>query len=102
MVSIVWTDEALRDIEGIAAFISRDSEFYAKQFVQKIFSATLKLEKFPEIGKPVPELPQSSYREIYLKKYRIIYRFDEKHVYVISVHHSARRLESNDTFSDFF
>ncbi len=34
MVSIVWTEEALQDIDNIAAFISRDSEFYAKRFVK--------------------------------------------------------------------
>jgi len=102
MVSIIWTEEALRDIDSIAAFISKDSEFYAKQFVQKIFQTVIKLERYPEIGKPLPELPQSVYKEILFKKYRIIYRFDEKHVYIISVHHSARLLENNDAFKELF
>ncbi len=53
MVSIVWTEEALQDIDSIAAYISRDSEFYAKQFVQKLFTAVIKLERFPEAGKPL-------------------------------------------------
>ena len=64
MASIVWTKEALLDIDNIAEFISRDSEFYAKQFVKKIINATLKLERYPGIGKPLREMPQSVYKEI--------------------------------------
>ena len=67
MVSIIWTAEALQDIDNIAAFISMDSEFYAKQFVQRLFAAVVKLERYPEAGKPLPELPQSPYREIFLR-----------------------------------
>jgi toxin ParE1/3/4 len=100
MASITWTENALNDIENIAAFISKDSEFYAKQFVNKLIDATLKLEKFLEIGKTIPELPQSNYREILFKKYRIIYRIDADKVYIITVHHAARLLENNDTFRD--
>jgi len=51
MASIVSTEKALNDIDNIAAFISKDSEFYAKQFVQKLINATLKLESFPESEK---------------------------------------------------
>jgi toxin ParE1/3/4 len=102
MASIIWTETALRDIESIAVFISRDSEFYAKQFVQKLITATLKLEKFPAIGKSLRELPHSEYKEVLFKKYRIIYRIASEYIYIISVHHSARLLENNKTFGDFF
>jgi len=102
MASIVWTKEALKDIDSIANFISKDSEFYAKQFVKKLIDATMKLERYPTIGKPLHELPQSVYKEILFKKYRIIYRYDEQYIYIISVHHSARLLENNDTFKELF
>lgn len=36
MVEIIWTETALEDIDSIVAYISLDSFFYAKQFVQKI------------------------------------------------------------------
>lgn len=102
MASIIWTKEALQDIDSIANFISNDSEFYAKQFVKKIIDAALKLERYPTIGRPLRELPQSPYKEILFKKYRIIYRLDEINIYIISIHHSARLLENNDTFKEFF
>jgi toxin ParE1/3/4 len=65
MASITWTKSALNDVNNIADFISRDSEFYAKQFVKKLIAATLKLENFPEIGKPLRELPKTIYKEIF-------------------------------------
>ncbi len=100
MALIIWTENALNDINNIASYISKDSEFYAKQFVRKLINATLKLESFPKIGKIIRELPLSHYREIFYKIYRIIYRVDTDKVYIITVHHSARLLENNDTFKD--
>ena len=102
MASIVWTESALNDINNIADFIRKDSEFYAKQFVKKLISSTLKPEQFPEIGKTLPELPLSVYKEILFKKYRIIYRTESENIYIITVHHSARLLGSNESFAKFF
>lgn len=100
MAEIIWTETALNDINSIAEYISADSDFYAKQFVQKIFLAASKLEKFPEIGKIVPELSAYNYREILFKRYRIIYRIHLDLIYIVSVHHSSRLLESNEIFTD--
>lgn len=102
MAEIKWTATALSDVDGIATYISLDSNFYAKQFVQKIFLAAEKLEKYPEIGKIVPELPNHNYREILFKRYRIIYRVDSHIVHIISVHHSSRLLDSNEHFKNLF
>jgi len=102
MAEIVWTETALKDINSIAEYIALDSTYNAKQFVQKIFLAASKLEKFPNIGKAVRELSGRDYREILFKRYRIIYRNQFDTIYIISVHHSSRLLENNETFKDLF
>lgn len=102
MAEIIWTETALNDINSIAEYISLDSVFYAKQFVQKIFLAAKKLEKFPQIGRSVPELATFGYHEILFKRYRIIYRIQSEIVYIVSVHHSSRLLENNEIFRDLF
>ena len=86
MAEIIWTETALNNIDNIAEYISVESIFYASQFVQKILSFANKLEKYPQIGKPVPELSGYSYHEIVFKKYRVIYRIHSDIVYIISVH----------------
>lgn len=102
MAKVIWTETALDNIDAIAEYISIDSQFYATQFVKKIFESSIKLEKFPEIGRLVPELRFYNYREILFKKYRIIYRIEADDVYIISVHHSSRLLSNNEIFKDFF
>lgn len=41
---------------------------------KNFFLASKKIEKYPDIGKIVPELSAYNYREILFKRYRIIYR----------------------------
>lgn len=36
---IVWSPEAVEDLESIANFIKRDSEFYARAVVTKVIGA---------------------------------------------------------------
>lgn len=34
--TVIWSPEAIEDLESIAEYISRDSEFYARAVVTKI------------------------------------------------------------------
>ncbi len=34
---LIWSPEALDDIEAIGKYIARDSQYYAESVVQKIF-----------------------------------------------------------------
>ena len=63
-VKIVWSEEALKDIEEIISFISKDSKLYAVNFASKIISAVETLMAFPEIGRIVPEYADPKIREI--------------------------------------
>ena len=52
---VKWTEPALEDLAGIQAYIAKDSPYYAKQFIERIFEAAEALEDFPELGRKVPE-----------------------------------------------
>src|SRR5256884_10003764 len=41
-----WSPEAVEDVEAIADYISRDSEFYARSVVTKISTCTVRLGSF--------------------------------------------------------
>lgn len=60
---VVWSPEALEDVNDIAAYIARDSAFYAAAVVEKVLSTAIGLNLFPESGRVVPELNQSNIRE---------------------------------------
>ena len=49
-VRVKWTEPALEDLAGIQSFIAKDSPYYARQFIERIFEATEALEDFPEQG----------------------------------------------------
>jgi plasmid stabilization system protein ParE len=43
---IVWSPEAIEDLQSIAAYIARDSEYYARAVVSKIFEGARDLADF--------------------------------------------------------
>ena len=92
-VKIVWSEEALKDIEEIISFISKDSELYAVNFASKIISAVETLKMFPEIGRIVPEYGDPKIREIIYRNYRIVYQIEERAVEIITVSHGSKLLE---------
>ena len=53
---VVWSPEALEDVDDIAAYIARDSAFYAAAIVEKLLAAASGLNQFPQSSRIVPEL----------------------------------------------
>jgi addiction module RelE/StbE family toxin len=93
MVRLNWTERAKEDVKNIAAYISKDSIYYAEKQVDKIYESTQILFEFPSIGRPVPEYGMANLRQILVGKYRIIYLLvSEERIDVLTVHHSARIL----------
>ena len=52
---VVWSPEALADVEAIASYIARDSAAYARAVVEKILETARQLCEFPFLGRMVPE-----------------------------------------------
>ena len=97
MAEVNWTEQALNDVEDIVSYIARDSSFYAKMHARKIFEAVRRLQVFPESGRIVPEINKPVIREIILGNYRIIYRYKDSLVEIITVYHSSRLLDETIT-----
>jgi plasmid stabilization system protein ParE len=91
---VSWSEPALEDLAGIQAHIAKDSPYYARQFIERIFDAAEMLEDFPELGRKVPEADyQEHIREILFQNYRIIYLCQADQVYVLAVIHGSRDLQ---------
>ena len=54
---VSWSPEALDDVDSIAAYIAKDSPFYASAVVKKILDTAESLGKFPYIGPIVGIVP---------------------------------------------
>ena len=66
---IVWTLRSRQDLRNIASFIAKDDPPAALKFGDLIFARVDTLERFPEIGRIVPERGQPHIREIVVKPY---------------------------------
>lgn len=95
MAKIKWTPQALKDVEAIADFISRDSDYYARMFTAEVFEIVERLELFPKSGRIVPELNRKAIKEIISGNYRIIYRIRNAFIEILTVYHSARLFDIN-------
>jgi len=90
---VIWTEQALDDLDTICQFIARDAPRYAELFAARVFRATERLERFPRSSRAVPELGRPEIREVIVHGYRIIYRLFPDEVAILTVHHGARLLE---------
>lgn len=79
-------------MESISEYIARDSPYYAKLVVEKVIAAVELLALFPFHGRRVPEAYDDNVREIFYKRYRIIYETKGDHLEVLTVIHGSRLL----------
>ena len=93
MVKVIWTTIARSDLKSIYEYISEDSGFYAKRFIEKLIDKVEILETYPNMGRVVPEFENQKIRELIEGNYRIVYRTSSDRVEIIRVHHSGRKLK---------
>ncbi len=90
-----WSEEALEDIESIATYIEKDSPIYAKSVISKFFEKAEILQEFSELGRQVPELNDTTIREIFVYSYRLIYKLYDDRILFIAIVHGKRLLEDH-------
>ncbi len=95
-MELEWTDPALDDLETIRDYIGKDSPYYARRFIERIFDAAEKLQDHPRMGRQVLEADRDDVRELIFQGYRIIYRTKTDRVQVITVIHGSRNLAAKD------
>lgn len=89
---VVWSEEATEDIEAIAAYIARDSVYYASAFVREILDASGSLSTFFERGRIVPELEKQNIRELFVREYRLIYSIEKTRIVILGIIHGKRNI----------
>ena len=93
---VIWTNNAKNDLENIIEYIKINSISNAKKMFLEIKEKCNSLYYFPMKYKIVPELQQIGvikYRELIYKRWRIIYKIDNKKVYILVVIDTSRNME---------
>lgn len=96
--SVVLTDDALRDLDDLCAYIAEnDSHGSADYVLDRIEKALNSLAELPERGRHPRELAAlgiRAYREIFFKPYRLIYRAEKRRVVVFLIADGRRDMQS--------
>ncbi len=96
MAKIIWTEPALGYLNAIADYIAKNNPDAANRLVRRVFESVDLLEQFPELGRRVPEMRKSGYREMIVSPCRIIYRVEGETVVVIFVMRGERELKPQE------
>ena len=97
MADLIWSDDAISDLEGIYDYIARDSPLYARHQVERFSTSIERLLLYPDSGRHLPEFQNLPHREVIVDNYRVIYRYDpesDEIMVVVIVH--GRRLLTKD------
>lgn len=92
MAAVVWTLEAIEDLDALGAFRERASPSYAVSVVVRWYAAVEVLEDHPRFGRKVPEIDHDAVRELIVESYRVAYPLMRERVEVVGVLHSRQDL----------
>jgi addiction module RelE/StbE family toxin len=88
-MDVQWTDTAAAHLDGIYAYIARDSERYALRTVDRITQRSIQIAEYPLSGRMVPEISIEQIREVIEGPYRIVYYIKPDQIDVLAVIHGA-------------
>jgi toxin ParE1/3/4 len=90
---IIWSPEALSQLEQLVRFIAYDNPAAATKLGNAIIEKVLLLSNFPYLGKIFRGVGHEALREVPVPPYRIFYEINEseKRVEILTIHHGARR-----------
>jgi len=93
---IIWSPLAVDRASEIADYIAQDKPPAAEKWIDTVFSKVEQLKSSPEIGRIVPEINDSQFRELIYGNYRIIYRIETKQISILTIRHGRQILPINE------
>lgn len=80
IAQVIWSDEALNDLETIYDFLAEKSQPSAQRIVDSLLSRSKQLESFPESGTRQETIKTSDNKYRYLVEgdYKIIYTYQQQ------------------------
>jgi len=93
---IIWSPLAVDRASEIADYIAQDKPSAAEKWIDTVFSKVEQLNSSPEIGRIVPEIKDSQFRELIYGNYRIIYRIETKQISILTIRHGRQILPINE------
>jgi toxin ParE1/3/4 len=100
MAAVIWTEPALAQLQVILEFIALDKPEAAEAVATRIFATTDRLGSFPRLGRPIPEFPHGSYRQLWAKPCWLYYRMDADRAVILHVRRAEQLFRVEDLLKD--
>ncbi len=91
-MNIVWSPLAVDRASEIASYIAQDKPSAAEKWIKTVFSKVEQLKSSPELGRIVPEIRNTQFRELIYGNYRIIYRVEAEQISILTIRHGQQLL----------
>ncbi len=89
-MKVIYTDEALRDLDEILTFIASNYPSITAAFRQRLRSIERRIGKWPMSAEEVIQRPGVRVAPFIRYPYKIFYRVTSGAVEILHVHHAAR------------
>ena len=91
-MKVVWSDEAKRRLRSITREIAKDSPMAAEKVAARLLRRSRALGEPPLLGRRLPEFPESDWREVLERPFRLIYTLTEHGIEIVTVMHYRQLL----------
>jgi toxin ParE1/3/4 len=92
MAKVIWTEAALAQFEAILDFIALDKPEAARAIAARTITALDHLERFVQLGRPIPEFPHEGYHQVWIKPCWLYCRCSGNVVTVLHVRRAEKPL----------
>lgn len=87
---VVWAESAQLALDEVIEYIATDSRANALRVLESALETARHLSTLAERGRVVPELNDPAVREVFVFRYRLMYRVEADRVEVRAFVHGAR------------
>jgi toxin ParE1/3/4 len=92
MAKVIWTEPALAQFESIVDHIGLDKPEAARAVAARTLAALKLLERFVQLGRPIPEFPVPGHYQTWIKPCWFYYRLTEDRVVILHVRRAEKPL----------
>lgn len=88
---VIYTDEALRDLDEILAFIASKYPTIMVAFESRLAVVVRRIGRWPKSAEEVEQRPGVHVVPLIRYPYKIFYRVADEAVEILHIHHAARK-----------
>ena len=90
-MKVVYTDEALRDLDEILTFIASNYPAISGSFERRLRALMARIGRWPESAQEVEQRPGVRIAPLVRYPYRVFYQVTTAAVEILHIHHAARQ-----------